>query len=730
MPAASTGSIRAGRAYVEVSADNTLLDRGLKLAEQKVKQFGLAVGKVGAALGGVGAALTAPLLAASRDFADAGSALLDMSSRTGMSVEALSVLSFAAKQTGTDIETVEGAIGRMSKALTAGSMENMEAASTFAALGLSVRQLVQLGPERAFAVLAQKIGQIPNPLLRGGEAMKVFGKSGRAILPMIEQFDELEGTARRFGLVTSRQAAEAADRLGDTFDLATATIDKLKGAIGEALEPTLTRWLLATARIAVSVKELVKRNQELIPSILKVGVGATAAGVALVGLSAAIYGIGKAIGVVTVALGGVRAAFLGFASVLTMTVSVTGIFNAALFALTSPLGLLAVGLTAAGVALFAFSDTGTKALASLGGEFKSLKDIAKTTLDGMTDALEAGDVKLAAEILWLGLKTEWLEGKKYLLGEWYSMIADMKSSFAAASDWIVARTADMVARLIKEQSLLRHTFEQAKLSVTEGAPLAGARFGNIFKDMGARATRELGPKFVDKIAALRKDLANIDSFMQGGVFHPAENIAQLKQIDEWAEGLKRRIADFDEGGAKARADDIARREDELAAKHDAANKKEDENQARVDAAHKEVQRILDEQSKAKADAATAADDAKLKALQDALNKAKESLAVARQEAKFKKMEAEDEDKKFIKGRPRKGEGMPGEPTAPLTPEGLDRGLKAAKVDVAGTFSAAALAGLGAGTSIDSEMLKEQKSQTNELKKLNHAAQVGALVFQH
>ena len=87
---ADAKGVRAGSAYVELLADDSALQKGLKKAEQSVKQFGVSVGKIGAGLAGIGAAITAPLIAATNTFAESGAALLHMSERTGMSVEALS----------------------------------------------------------------------------------------------------------------------------------------------------------------------------------------------------------------------------------------------------------------------------------------------------------------------------------------------------------------------------------------------------------------------------------------------------------------------------------------------------------------------------------------------------------------------------------------------------------------------------------------------------------------
>src|SRR5262245_60986624 len=111
----SPGSIRAGRAYVELSLDDSPLKARLKQIPNIMKGMlsGAAGGAAAAALTGVtvatqgaaaalalagvtAGATTAIIVNSAKHFADFGSELADMSARTGASVEALSALKYAA----------------------------------------------------------------------------------------------------------------------------------------------------------------------------------------------------------------------------------------------------------------------------------------------------------------------------------------------------------------------------------------------------------------------------------------------------------------------------------------------------------------------------------------------------------------------------------------------------------------------------------------------------------
>ncbi len=71
MPASSRG-IRAGRAFVELFADDSKLVRGLRRAEKKIKAFGSSIRNMGLKMAGLGAAMLAPLLGAAKAFSSMG----------------------------------------------------------------------------------------------------------------------------------------------------------------------------------------------------------------------------------------------------------------------------------------------------------------------------------------------------------------------------------------------------------------------------------------------------------------------------------------------------------------------------------------------------------------------------------------------------------------------------------------------------------------------------------
>lgn len=394
---AASGEIRAGSAYVELGARDKTLRQKLDAVEARIKSFGASITSVGAKVAAAGAGIMTPLFAAAGLFADVGSELADMSARTGLSVEGLSQLSYAAQQSGTDLATVESGVRKLQKNLTAAAMGSDQATVAFAELGLSAEELMKLSPDEQFSAVAGAIERIPNPSARAAAAMTLLGKSGTALLPMIHDLDDLATSAAELGLVMSTEDARAADALGDAFDTVKASLSRAVVLIGSALAPMLTDLAETLLVVIKGALAWLDANRSLVVWVFKVGAAAVVAGTVIASLGVVVIGLAAAFGTV---------------------VSIVGTVLSVLWALLSPVALVSAAVIGLAVYLTRSSLVGGNALAWLGDQFGGLLEIAKSTLGGISDALSAGELQLAAEILWAGLKLSWLKGTAVLKSIW------------------------------------------------------------------------------------------------------------------------------------------------------------------------------------------------------------------------------------------------------------------------------------------------------------------------
>jgi hypothetical protein len=363
--------IKAGGAYVELGIKDTI-DRGLKIASGKLKSWGKNVGIAGAAFSAAGAAALAPMTAAALSFTAAGDALNDMASRTGLAVDSLSALSFAANMSGTSLEELEGGLKKMSKVAA-------ESGKT---------------TEQAMMDFADEIAAIENPLQRAARAQEIFGRAGTQLLPMLSEGSagvrKLMEEANRLGVVMGESDVAAAAEFDDAMNKVKAVLGGVRNVIGAALVPVLTKLAdKLTGAIAVIVP-FISENRNIVAAVAITATAITGLGIAMTSIGAIVAGLGLALGGITTAI------------------TAIGTVAAAVF---SPIGILIAGVTAAVVALsgaliYVAWDTGliSKAWEHVGIVFGNVMKIASETLGGIADAISSGDMSLAMQIAMKGLE--------------------------------------------------------------------------------------------------------------------------------------------------------------------------------------------------------------------------------------------------------------------------------------------------------------------------------------
>jgi len=515
--------IRAGAAYVELNVKDRIAG-GLAKAAAKLKAFGAMVQQIGMGMMAAGAAIAAPLLPAAKIFADTGSALNDMSARTGLAVETLSELGFVAKQTGADINGVETAVRAMQKVIGAAGRGVKTAKDGLARLGLTYADLEKLTPEAQFMLLLQQLAKLPAGATRAAMAMKIFGNSGTSLLPMlsrgVEGFEELRQQARDLGIVISTEDAAKADEFGDVLDALWAVVKHGVFVIGGALAPMLQQLAQFISEHVQKVTEWISRNRGLVTSILKLAAGLVAAGAGL-----------NAFGFVAAKLG----------SVLGIVASSLSVIGTVMGALLSPMGMVVALAAALGGYLLWSSGNGAKALSWLGEKFMALKEFATKSFKGIADALAAGDIALAGKILWLSLKIIWLQGaaklteiwvglKRFALGIWFGIQAAWEEMVdAMVRAWIYgmdgikeafSTITDLIAKTMLDMGVvfqgtagedLNYDPEAAKKIIDTEARLRRDRLHDKYKDELAaqdRIHQDALSKIGDEDAATQEKLDN------------------------------------------------------------------------------------------------------------------------------------------------------------------------------------------------------------------------------
>jgi len=755
--AGSTQGIRAGRAFVELFADDSQFAKGLHGAEKRLRMFGSAVSGVGSQLTKLGTAALAPLAGSAKVAADFESEMARVQALTGATGDDFDKLKGKAKQLGRDtvfmatdaakamstfalagfkvndiltaigptldlaaagqldvatasdiatkviygmglsVDDFKGAVDVMTKAMTTANTDLLLLGEAFKYVG-PVAKSAGLSFEETTAAIqllsnAGIQGDMAGTTLRGmlltlvspsqeaADGLAALGvrttdAKGNflGLVPVIRQLEKSLGglgSGDKLGklgkIFPDRQAAGAAELLAQGANrLAAATadlgdsagtasriagrqLDTLLGSfkilvssleyvgieIGEALTPTLRGLSSNVVMVLNAISNLVKENRTWIVTFGKAALAITAVGGSLVAVGVAISVAGSLFGAIATAVTTFGAAM--------------GFVGSALAAVLSPVGLITAGLVAGVAAFFAYSDAGGQAIAFLGNQFRWLQGMVAQAFAGIADAIAAGDLTLATQILWAGLKVEWLKGVAYLKGIW----ADWGTAFAeTASDASYAISGIMIDLVDGVRAIWAELM----------AGLSGS-WGDLIKTL----------------------LTTLNPLAQA-----------LKLLGVDVEGLVQQGLDLAGLGTTNGAQDVlAAIGSENMAKH---------------------QSLADQQA-----AETAA---RRQAAQDSVAGSQADLAKAQRELDAKTREASIKRNTVT--------GIVGEGAAPGGPgsravstvggmtEDIGQAVEkaAAKVDVAGTFNALGAAGLGAGSTLGENQLKEAKKQTVQLEKAN------------
>jgi hypothetical protein len=187
-----------------------------------------------AALGGVSLSV-AGAIKGIKDALDLGGRLSDLEARTGIAVQELVVLEQAFRNAGISADAVGPSINIMQRALAGISEAGEQTQAVFDRLGLDMVALGKDAPIDQLRQVAERIRALPSAAQQSAAAMKIFGRGGAEMLPLLKDARALADAAAMVGRqaeVLGRNAAQF-DRASDI--LAAAPL-KLRGFFVGAAE--------------------------------------------------------------------------------------------------------------------------------------------------------------------------------------------------------------------------------------------------------------------------------------------------------------------------------------------------------------------------------------------------------------------------------------------------------------------------------------------------------------
>ena len=219
------------------------------------------------------------------DAAAAADDLATLATKTGITTDELQKLQYAAGTVDVDVETVAGAMGKLSKNMADAATGSGAAAEAFAALGIQIQNDDGTFRDRneIFQETIAALGQIPDEVERDAAAMDIFGKSATDLNPLIlggaEALQEMGDHAQKAGLILSKEAVGSLATLNDRVSVlkGTATavgqqfLASFAGPITEAIDQVI-EWAekLATAFQEGGISELASTAGEIATEVASV----------------------------------------------------------------------------------------------------------------------------------------------------------------------------------------------------------------------------------------------------------------------------------------------------------------------------------------------------------------------------------------------------------------------------------------------------------------------------
>ena len=359
--------------------------------------------------------------AATTEFSNFGNSIAKMSRATGIGANDLSLLGYAAEQSGSDMKTLGTSMRYFHRNLAAAGKGNKAAMETFGRLGIDTNKLKGLNTKDQFLVVADAIRRLGDETLQTDAAMKIFGRAGTSLLPMFQEgiggITDLMREAQDLGIGMSDEDAAQAEKLNSAITRLQRSMQGLRTTIVSALAGPVTKIFDEGTRLMRLLREWINNNQSIARTLTFIA-GASAVALPLVMgwryVAPMFRGIAVAIGLVKMSL-----------------LKLVGLIVAPFVSLKA---LIVLAIAGAVGAFAYFTGAGTKLMSFLGGFGERIKSIFSSTFGDLVPLIQDGRILDAVKMLWLKIQLFFEEGRLAIMNRWNEVAAAISEPFLAIYD--------------------------------------------------------------------------------------------------------------------------------------------------------------------------------------------------------------------------------------------------------------------------------------------------------
>lgn len=310
-----------GSIFVDLLMNDANFTQGSKRAGKAVNDFQKEIKGASGFVTGLAAALTTGAFGVFvANALHAADETNKMARSLGIATENFQALNLVADEAGVQTENLANLIGKAQKTIVAAAQGGSTKA--FDAIGVSIKDIINLRPDEQFEALAVGLSKIENPTTRNALAMQIFGKSGRDVVNMLEDFSAKVEEARefndKFNITLNDIDGRKIEEANDTF----ARLGKAVGGLGNTIAVQLAPVITGLSNELLNAGVNGQNFSDSVSSGMKViGFAVDAARVSFMGLDGAI----QTIQLLLVELG--KTALDVIANVTAVPLSIAGIFS-------------------------------------------------------------------------------------------------------------------------------------------------------------------------------------------------------------------------------------------------------------------------------------------------------------------------------------------------------------------------------------------------------------------
>jgi hypothetical protein len=152
------------------------------------------------------------------DLEDRVESLGNTADKLGVSFEFIQTLEESANRSGTSIDAVSAAFGRLQKSVLGVDEESKAAQKALSEIGVTAEELASLSPEEQYQRIGRAIADIEDPARRTATATALFGRAGADLIPFFNNIGPAADDIERYGRALTELDRQRIDEFGGSLD--------------------------------------------------------------------------------------------------------------------------------------------------------------------------------------------------------------------------------------------------------------------------------------------------------------------------------------------------------------------------------------------------------------------------------------------------------------------------------------------------------------------------------